>query len=86
MPETEDNKSVIDTSYSIDLNTPYRSIEVQYVILSLQNTPYRLGEQDMLFRLQKLIRCIWIESLIRRIQLVDTSYPTGGCGISSDLP
>ncbi|GKF79767.1 hypothetical protein Tco_0235335, partial [Tanacetum coccineum] len=47
---------VVDTPCSIDLNTPYGSPEGQYVVLSLQNTPYRLEEQDMLFRLQKSIR------------------------------
>ncbi|GJZ43871.1 hypothetical protein Tco_0591126 [Tanacetum coccineum] len=35
---------VIDTPYSIELNMPYRSVEVQYVVLSLQNTPYCLEE------------------------------------------
>ncbi|GJW93081.1 hypothetical protein Tco_0172753 [Tanacetum coccineum] len=65
---------VIDMPYLIDLNTPYGSSEGQYVVLSLQNTPYCLEERDTLFRLQKSIRCIWVESLIRRIQLVDTPY------------
>ncbi|GJW18179.1 hypothetical protein Tco_0830581 [Tanacetum coccineum] len=45
---------MINMSYSIDLNTPYR-----------------------LFRLYESIRC-----LSRR---VDTSYPTGGYGVSVDL-
>ncbi|GJX23979.1 hypothetical protein Tco_0228424 [Tanacetum coccineum] len=69
---------VIDTPYLIDLNKPYGSAEYLYVVLSLQNTPYRLGEQDTLFRLQKLIRCLVIR--------FDTSYPTGGYPVSGDLP
>ncbi|GKA10582.1 hypothetical protein Tco_0690015 [Tanacetum coccineum] len=54
------------------------SVERQYVILSLQNTPYCLEEQDTLFRLQQSIRC-----LDRRF---DTSYPTGGYAVSSGVP
>ncbi|GKA91297.1 hypothetical protein Tco_0813167 [Tanacetum coccineum] len=69
---------MIDTSYSIDLNMPYRFVECQYVVLSLQNTPYCLEEQDTLFRLQKSIRC-----MSRRF---DTSYLTGGYAISGNLP
>ncbi|GJV95656.1 hypothetical protein Tco_1547233 [Tanacetum coccineum] len=38
---------IIDMLYSIDLNTLYRSVEGQYVILSLQNTSYCLEEQDL---------------------------------------
>ncbi|GJY89054.1 hypothetical protein Tco_0503682 [Tanacetum coccineum] len=65
---------VIDTPYSIDLNMSYGSSKGQYVVLSLQNTSYCLEEQDTLFRPHKSIRYIWVESLIRRIQLVDTPY------------
>ncbi|GJX05940.1 hypothetical protein Tco_0193872 [Tanacetum coccineum] len=35
----------IDMPYSIDQNTPYVSVECQYTILSLQNTPYCLGNR-----------------------------------------
>ncbi|GJR40690.1 hypothetical protein Tco_1216374 [Tanacetum coccineum] len=68
---------MINTSYSINLNTPYGSAEGQYAVLILQNTPYCLEEQ---------IRC-----LDRRDQYavlsgkVDTSYLTGGYGVSVDL-
>ncbi|GJZ74298.1 hypothetical protein Tco_0638444 [Tanacetum coccineum] len=39
---------VINTPYSIDLNTLYGSSEGQYVVLNLQNTPYCLEEHDTL--------------------------------------
>ncbi|GJV98079.1 hypothetical protein Tco_1549656 [Tanacetum coccineum] len=45
---------VIDTPFSINLNTPYGSSKGQYIVLSLQNTPYRLEEQDTLFGLEKI--------------------------------
>ncbi|GJV28816.1 hypothetical protein Tco_1385264 [Tanacetum coccineum] len=63
-----------NTSYSIDLNTPYVSVEYQYVVLNSQNTPYCLEEHDTLFRLYKSIRCPE-----RRF---DTSYPTCGYAVS----
>ncbi|GJZ45825.1 hypothetical protein Tco_0593421 [Tanacetum coccineum] len=68
---------VSNTPYSIDFNTPYRSVEGQYAVLILQNTPYCLEEH---------IHCLDCRDqyaiLSRR---VDTSYPTGGYGVSVDL-
>ncbi|GJR07159.1 hypothetical protein Tco_0530143 [Tanacetum coccineum] len=64
-----------DMPYSINLNTSYRSVECQYAVLSSQNTPYCLEEQ---------IRCLDCKTqyvvLSRRF---DTSYPTGGYGVSA---
>ncbi|GJZ65332.1 hypothetical protein Tco_0622028 [Tanacetum coccineum] len=68
---------MINTSYPIDLNTPYGSVEGQYAVLILQNTPYCLEEH---------IRCLDCKGqyvVLRR--RVDTSYPTGGYGVSVDL-
>ncbi|GJZ72120.1 hypothetical protein Tco_0635971 [Tanacetum coccineum] len=68
---------MINTSYSIDLNTPYGSVEGRYAVLILQNTSYCLEEQ---------ICCLDCRDqyavLSRRF---DTSYPTGGYGVSVDL-
>ncbi|GKA69758.1 hypothetical protein Tco_0775822 [Tanacetum coccineum] len=66
-----------NTPYSINLNTPYGSAEGQYIVLILQITPYCLDEQ---------IRCL--EGRDQYVVLsgrVDTSYPTGGYGVSVDL-
>nr|GFA11003.1 hypothetical protein [Tanacetum cinerariifolium] len=68
---------MINTPYSINLNTPYGSAEGQYAVLTLQNTLYCLEEQ---------IRCL--DSRDQYVVLsgrVDTSYPTGGYGVSVDL-
>ncbi|GJX69628.1 hypothetical protein Tco_0305355 [Tanacetum coccineum] len=68
---------MITTPYLINLNTPYGSAKGQYVVLIIQNTPYCLEEQ--------------IHYLDYRDQYavlsgkVDTSYPTGGYGVSVDL-
>ncbi|GKE21183.1 hypothetical protein Tco_1432695 [Tanacetum coccineum] len=64
------------TSYSINLNTSYRSVECQYAILISYNTPYCLEEPIHLldYRIQYAVLC-------RRF---DTSYPTGGYGVSGD--
>ncbi|GJW63903.1 hypothetical protein Tco_0115787 [Tanacetum coccineum] len=62
--------------YSISLNTPYRSVECQYAVLSSQNTPYSLEKQ--IHRLDCRIQYV---VLGRRF---DTSYPTGGYGVSGD--
>ncbi|GJS96154.1 hypothetical protein Tco_0803122 [Tanacetum coccineum] len=68
---------LINMPYLINVNTPYESVECQYIVLRLQNTPYCLEEQ---------IRCLDCRDqylvLSRR---VDTSYPTGGYGVSVDL-
>ncbi|GJZ40638.1 hypothetical protein Tco_0587524 [Tanacetum coccineum] len=63
-----------NTPYPIDINTPYRSVECQYAVLSLQNTPYCLEEQ--MRRLDCIIQYV---VLGRRF---DTSYPTGGYSVS----
>ncbi|GJY29189.1 hypothetical protein Tco_0404956 [Tanacetum coccineum] len=65
-----------DTPYSISLNTPYRSVECQHAVLSSQNTPYFLEKQ-----IRRLDCRIQYAVLGRRF---DTSYPTGGYGISGD--
>ncbi|GJY60784.1 hypothetical protein Tco_0461441 [Tanacetum coccineum] len=62
-----------DTPYSISLNTPYRSVECQYAVLSSQNTPYCLEKQ-----IRHLDNRIQYAVLGRRF---DTSYPTGGYGV-----
>ncbi|GKC27639.1 hypothetical protein Tco_1034933 [Tanacetum coccineum] len=68
---------MINTPYSIKLNTPYKSAEGQYAILILQNTPYCLEEQI------HSLDCInQYDVLSIRF---DTSYPTGGYGVSVDL-
>ncbi|GKB20667.1 hypothetical protein Tco_0854590 [Tanacetum coccineum] len=46
----------------------HRKQEIEYKksrLLLYENMPYCLEEKDTLFRLQKSIRCIWVESLIR---------------------
>ncbi|GJS08814.1 hypothetical protein Tco_0365610 [Tanacetum coccineum] len=63
-----------NTPYPIDINTPYRSVECQYAVLSLQNTPYCLEEQ-----MRRLDCRIQYVVLGRRF---DTSYPTGGYSVS----
>ncbi|GKD40435.1 hypothetical protein Tco_1260642 [Tanacetum coccineum] len=65
-----------DTPYSISLNTPYRSVEYQYAVLNSQNTPYCLEEQ-----IRRLDCKTQYAVLGRRF---DTSYPTGGYGVSGD--
>ncbi|GJR39383.1 hypothetical protein Tco_1215067 [Tanacetum coccineum] len=65
-----------DTPYSINLNTPYRFVECQYAILSSQNTPYCMEKQ-----ISRLDCRIQYAIMGRRF---DTSYPTGGYGVSSD--
>ncbi|GJV90804.1 hypothetical protein Tco_1538617 [Tanacetum coccineum] len=68
---------MINTPYSINLNTPYGSAEGQYAVLILQNTPYCLEEQ---------IRCLDCrDQYVVLSRRVDTSYPTGGYGVSVDL-
>ncbi|GJU78348.1 hypothetical protein Tco_1275418 [Tanacetum coccineum] len=65
---------MIGTPYSISLNTPYRSVEYQYAVLSSQNTMYWLEEH--IHRLDCKTQYV---VLGRRF---DTSYPTGGYGVS----
>ncbi|GKB58453.1 putative RNA-directed DNA polymerase, eukaryota, reverse transcriptase zinc-binding domain protein [Tanacetum coccineum] len=68
---------MINTSYSINLNTPYGSAEGQYAILIIQNTPYCLEER---------IRCLDFRDQYDVLSgKVDTSYPTGGYDVSVDL-
>ncbi|GJZ27345.1 hypothetical protein Tco_0571598 [Tanacetum coccineum] len=68
---------MINTPYLINLNTPDGSTEGQYTVLILHNTSYCLEEQ---------IHCLDCRDqyaiLSRR---VDTSYSTGGYGVSVDL-
>ncbi|GJT22912.1 hypothetical protein Tco_0892849 [Tanacetum coccineum] len=53
------------------------SVECQYAVLILQNTPYCLEEQ---------IRCLdYRDQYTVLSRRVDTSYPTGGYGVSVDL-
>ncbi|GKB10746.1 hypothetical protein Tco_0844669 [Tanacetum coccineum] len=69
---------VIDTPYSIDLNTPYQSVECQYAVLNLQNTPYCLNEQDTLYKLHNInTMCLY--------RKLDTSYSTGEYAVSGVL-
>ncbi|GJR39999.1 hypothetical protein Tco_1215683 [Tanacetum coccineum] len=68
---------MINTPYSINLNTPYWSAEGQYAILIIQNTAYFLEEQ---------IRCLDCRDQYAVLGgKVDTSYLTGRYGISVDL-
>ncbi|GJU90040.1 hypothetical protein Tco_1302463 [Tanacetum coccineum] len=68
---------MINTPYSVNLNTPYRSAEGQYAVLILQNTSYCLEEH---------IRCLdCSDQYVVLSRRVDTSYPTGGYGVSVDL-
>ncbi|GKB22596.1 hypothetical protein Tco_0861997, partial [Tanacetum coccineum] len=68
---------MINTPYSINLNTPYGSAEGQYAVLTLQNTSYCLEEQ---------IRCLDCKDQYVVLSVrVDTSYPTGRYGVSLDL-
>ncbi|GJS78444.1 hypothetical protein Tco_0728325 [Tanacetum coccineum] len=53
-----------------------RSVECQYAILSSQNTPYCLEKH-----IRRLDYRIQYDDLGRRF---DTSYPTGGYGVSGD--
>ncbi|GJS90846.1 leucine-rich repeat-containing protein [Tanacetum coccineum] len=65
-----------DTPYSISLNTPYRSVEYQYAVLSSQNTSYCLEEQI------RRLDCKTHYAVLGR--KFDTSYPTGGYGVSGN--
>ncbi|GJS20344.1 hypothetical protein Tco_0448976 [Tanacetum coccineum] len=68
---------MINTSHSINMNTSYGSAEGQYTVLIRQNTPYYLEE---------LIRCLDCrDEYVVLSGKVDTSYPTGGYGVSVDL-
>ncbi|GKD16534.1 hypothetical protein Tco_1205692 [Tanacetum coccineum] len=68
---------MINTSYSIILNTPYGSAEGQYAVLIIRNTPYCLKEH---------IRCLDCRDQYAVLSgKVDTSYPTGGYGVPVDL-
>ncbi|GKC81799.1 hypothetical protein Tco_1137516, partial [Tanacetum coccineum] len=68
---------VRNTPYSISLNTPYRSVECRCAVLMLQNTPYCLEEQ---------LCCLDCrDQYVVLSRRVDTSYPTGGYGVSVDL-
>ncbi|GJU30580.1 hypothetical protein Tco_1174169 [Tanacetum coccineum] len=68
---------MINTPYSINLNMPYGSAEGQYAVLIIQNTPYCLEEQ---------ICCLDCRDQYAVLSgKVDTSYPTGGYGVSVDL-
>ncbi|GJS91278.1 retrovirus-related pol polyprotein from transposon TNT 1-94 [Tanacetum coccineum] len=70
---------VIDTLYSLDLNTLYQSVECQYAVLNLQNTPYCLDEQDTSYKLQNInTLCLYRRS--------DTSYSTGEYAVSGFQP
>nr|GEU88628.1 hypothetical protein [Tanacetum cinerariifolium] len=60
--------------YPVDWNTPYRSIECQYAILSSQNMPYCL--EELIRRLDCRIQYVVLGKRF------DTSYPTGGYGVS----
>ncbi|GKF94415.1 hypothetical protein Tco_0284115, partial [Tanacetum coccineum] len=61
---------MINTSYSINLNTPYGSAEGQYAVLIIQSMPYCLEEQ---------IRCLDSRDQYDVLSgKVDMSYPTGG--------
>ncbi|GKC76160.1 hypothetical protein Tco_1126934, partial [Tanacetum coccineum] len=63
-----------NTSYLIDVNTPYRSVEYQYAVLSFSEYVVLLGKQ-----IRRLDCETQYAVLIRRF---DTSYPTGGYGVS----
>ncbi|GJZ74741.1 hypothetical protein Tco_0639206 [Tanacetum coccineum] len=68
---------MINTSYSINLNTPYASAEGQYAISFIQNTTYCLEDQ---------ILCLDSRDQYAVLSgKVDTSYPTGGYGVSVDI-
>ncbi|GJS08214.1 hypothetical protein Tco_0365010 [Tanacetum coccineum] len=72
-----EDRLIINTPYSINLNMPYGSDEGQYAILIIQNTPYCLEEQK---------RCLDCRNQYDVLSgKVDTSYPTGGHGVSVDL-
>ncbi|GKD56531.1 hypothetical protein Tco_1289918 [Tanacetum coccineum] len=61
----------------INLNTPYGSAEGQYAVLIIQNTTYYLEEQ---------ICCLDCRDQYDILSgKVDTSYLTGGYGVSIDL-
>ncbi|GJY09278.1 zinc finger, CCHC-type containing protein [Tanacetum coccineum] len=61
-----------DTPYSINWNTPYRSVELPVRRIEFTEYAILFGRTDTLF---------WVEGLIRRIQLVDMAYQIGkGCG------
>ncbi|GJS20561.1 hypothetical protein Tco_0449193 [Tanacetum coccineum] len=62
------------TPYSVNANTPYKSVECQYAVLISQNMPYYLEEQ-----ICRLDCRIQYAVLGRRF---DTSYPTGGYSVS----
>ncbi|GJW54361.1 hypothetical protein Tco_0098446 [Tanacetum coccineum] len=64
---------MINTSYLIDLNTPHRSVEGQYAVLSLYNTLYCLEEQICCLDYINQY-AVLVEGLIRHIQQVDTAY------------
>ncbi|GJZ27612.1 ribonuclease H-like domain-containing protein [Tanacetum coccineum] len=63
-----------DTSYSISLNTSYKSVEYQYAVLNSQNTSYYLEEQ-----IRRLDCKTQYAVLGRRF---DTLHPTGGYDVS----
>ncbi|GJW68612.1 hypothetical protein Tco_0123036 [Tanacetum coccineum] len=68
---------MINTPYLINLNTPYGSAEGQYAVLILQNMPYCLEEQ-----------ICYLDCRDQYVVLsgrVDTSYLTGGYGVSVNL-
>ncbi|GJS12571.1 putative ribonuclease H-like domain-containing protein [Tanacetum coccineum] len=65
-----------DTSYSISLNMPYRSVEYQYAVLSSQKTSYCLKEH-----IRRLDCKTQYVVLGRKF---DTSYPTSGYGVSEN--
>ncbi|GKE13809.1 hypothetical protein Tco_1421386, partial [Tanacetum coccineum] len=71
------SKGMINTPYSIYINTPYGSAEGQYVILIIQNTPYCLEEQICCLNCR--------DQYVVLSRKVDTPYPTGGYGLSVDL-
>ncbi|GJQ97809.1 hypothetical protein Tco_0008948 [Tanacetum coccineum] len=67
------NSSVLHSLSGLSMS---RSVEYQYAVLYSQNTPYYFKEQ--IHRLDCRIQCV---VLGRRF---DTSYPTGGYGVSGD--
>ncbi|GJQ96351.1 hypothetical protein Tco_0007490 [Tanacetum coccineum] len=58
-------------------NTPYGSTKGQYAVLIIQNTSYCLEEQI------RFLDCR--DQYVVLSGKVDTSYPTGGYGVSVDL-
>ncbi|GJY95906.1 hypothetical protein Tco_0512267 [Tanacetum coccineum] len=67
----------VDEALGYFVRVQHTSIECQYAVLILQNTPYCLEEQ---------IRCLdYRDQYTVLSRRVDTSYPTGGYGVSVDL-